>query len=404
MPAHTPSIQRTGRWQCLAPVLRALATCLLAGSLLACASTAPQSGARVRDLPPLQHGGTSLAVDTVASRTPTPDLLDLDDSMREFVATYAGGNSKRQRLMLLHRAVRGAGTLGIEYDPFAEGTASEVFHGGAANCLSYANMFVALAREAGLDARYQWLEVRPQWTRMGERVAVRLHVNVSVHLPRGERYMVDIDPLPSRDIAGSQELSDSDAQALYHSNIAMEALAQEEVEQAWSHAVRALQLAPEIPHLWVNIGAVYRRAGQHRAAEASYLYALELDPWDRSAMTNLAVLYELEGRAEEWAAWNRKVEAYRDTNPYYHAWLGDMAGEEGQWRQALEHYEEAVSLSPEDSRLLHATALVHYQLDHYKAAARYLREALKYADLRSDITRMELELQEVERAQLVAAP
>ncbi len=394
---------RAGGWQRCSPVLRVLATGLLAASLVACASS-PRTTARVSDLPPLQHEGQTLEVAAVADLTPTPDLLDMDDSMRVFVDTYAGGKSKRQRLMMLHRAVRGSGTLGVEYDPFAEGSASEVFHGGSANCLSYANMFVALAREAGLDARYQWLEVRPQWTRMGERVAVRLHVNVIVHLPRGEKYMVDIDPLPSRDIAGSQELTDTDAQALYHSNLAMEALAREEVELAWRQGVRALQLAPEIPHLWVNIGAVYRRAGQHRAAEASYLYALELDPWDRSAMTNLAVLYELEGREEDWATWNRKVEAYRETNPYYHAWLGDMAGEEGQWRQALEHYEEAISLAPEDSRLLHATAVIHYNLDHYKAAARYLREALKYATLRSDITRMEMELEEIERAQVAGTP
>ena len=51
------------------------------------------------------------------------------------------------------------------------------------------------------------------------------------------------------------------------STIAMEALAKEELERAWINAVRALQISPAIAHLWVNLGAIYRHAGQHRAAQ-----------------------------------------------------------------------------------------------------------------------------------------
>jgi Flp pilus assembly protein TadD len=373
---------------------------LFCATLLAC-STTGLSTAALSDLAPLQVEGGMLPVEAVAELAPTPDLLAVDEEMREFVALYAGDEgSHRRRLMMLHRAIRGGGTLNLQYDPFAEGTAREVFHGGAANCLSYANLFVAMAREAGLDARYQWLEVRPQWTRMGERIALRLHVNVVVHLPRGGQYMVDIDPLPSRDITGSQEISDRDAQALYHNNIAMNALAQEDTEQAWIHAVRALQLSPATPHLWVNLGAIYRLAGQHREAERSYLYALQLDPWGRSAMTNLEVLYRLEGREAERSHWAQRVERYRETNPYYHAWLGDQAGESHDWRRALEHYEEALDLSPQDARLLYAAGLIHYQLDNFKAAERYIERAIDSATLRSEIETYRAQLEEVKRSQV----
>ena len=182
--------------------------------LVACSST-PLFRTRVADLAPLQLAEQEIAVGYVAFLAPTPDLLAVDDDMRDFIQRYAGDRSgRRQRLLSLHRAVSGSATLGIEYDPMAEGTAAEVFHSQEANCLSYANLFVALAREADLDAAYQWVEVRPQWTRMGERVAVRLHVNAVIHLNRKDRFMVDIDPLPSRDITGSQEMSDTDAAAL----------------------------------------------------------------------------------------------------------------------------------------------------------------------------------------------
>jgi len=379
---------------------RGAAVLLVTATLLACSST-PDASRSVSDLPPLQLANHQLTTDQVAARAPTPDLLAIDQEMREFVQLYTGGvRNSRQRLMMLHRAVTGAATLDLQYDPFAEGGAQEVFHRGSANCLSYANLFVAPAREAGLNASYQWLEVRPQWTRMGERVMVRLHVNTMVKLVGGGEYMVDIDPLPSRDIAGTQKMSDADAQALYHSNIAMDALAEEDLEQAWLHGVRALQISPEVPHLWVNLGAIYRMAGQHKEAENSYLYALQLDPWDRSAMNNLVVLYQIEGREEDRDYWEVRVAHYRDGNPYYHAWLGDKAAEEGDWAAALQHYEEAVERLPDDSHLLYTTGMIYYRLDQLQEASTYINRAIATATLYSDINTYKLQLDAVRRKQL----
>lgn len=334
----------------------------------------------------------------------TPDLLATNREMQQFVARYtAGAVGRRQRLVSLHRAVKGSATLGIDYDPFAEGTALTVFYDETANCLSYANLFVALAREAGLDARYQWVEVRPQWTRMGERVAVRLHVNTVIHLNRQDRYMVDIDPLPSRDITGSREISDVDAQALYHNNIAMDALAQESLEQAWLHGAKALQLSPDLALLWTNIGATYRRAGQHRDAEAAYLHALELDSGERSAMNNLMVLYQLEEREEQHAYWARRVERYREGNPYYHAWLGDQAGEEGDWRAALGHYKDALELQPDDANLHFTVAVIYEKLNQPRAAQRYVEQAIEHASLASDRQRYRIKLGQLQQA-IATAP
>lgn len=373
--------------------------CLLVLPLLAACASAPSP--RVNELPPLHTADGVIAVSEVAELAPTPELLALDPEMHAFVSRYAGqGIGRRERLLALHRAISGTATLGIDYDPAAEGTAAQAFHRQAANCLSYANLFVSLAREAGLDARYQWVEVRPQWTRLGERVAVRLHVNAVVHLNNRDRYMVDIDPLPSRDIAGTREISDRDAQALFHSNIAMDALAREQLVAAWTNAVRALQLSPGMSHLWVNAGAVYRLAGQYRAAESAYLQALALDPHERSAMNNLMVLYELEGNREQYAVWAARVDRYRDSNPYYHAWLGDQAGTEGDWRAALGHYLEALALQPEDANLQFSVGLIYEQLDEPRAALRYVEQAVELATLRRDLEIYRLKAEALNRALL----
>jgi len=356
----------------------------------------------VHELAPLQHDGHTVTVAQVADAVPTPDLLALDEPMREFVALYTRDQSNSQlRLVSLHEAVRGFGSLGLEYDPFADGTARETFHRGRANCLAYANLFIALAREAGLDAHYQWLEVRPQWSRVSERVQLGLHVNVVVRLKGNRRFMVDIDPLPSRDITGSQELTDTEAESLYPNNLAMAALGRDEVEQAWLHLVRALELSPEMAHLWVNLGAIYRYSGQHREAERSYQQALDLDVTEYSAMTNLAVLYGLEGREKEREYWLDRVDSHRRSNPYYHAWLGDEAASQGDWQAALKHYNRAISLLPGDSSLLYSRAVIYYRLHDLDAAAANIEKAIELAQLRSDVEFYRQQLEKVREARLV---
>ena len=315
-------------WPWLGPGGRVVSVVLTGAMLLACSSSYHASTLLVSNLAPLQLDEHIVEVGDVHTRAPTPDLLAVDQNMKAFVQRYTEDVSQeRARLMMLHRAIKGSATLGVRYDSQADGTARDAFYRGSANCLTYATLFIALAREAGLDANYQWSEVSPQWTRNKERVLVRLHVNVRVRAGKREQYMVDIDPLESRDIAGSRQISDTDALALYHSNIAMDALAAGDTEQAWLQGVRALQLSPDTPHLWVNLGAVYRFNGQHKDAEQSYLYALQLDPEERSAMNNLVVLYGIEGRTVEREYWELRVARYRDANPYYHVWLGDEAAE-----------------------------------------------------------------------------
>ena len=96
---------------------RAVAIWLLAGTLTACGTT-HQASRSVRDLPPLKLEGRVVSVDAVAELAPTPDLLAVDDEMRDFVDQYTGDvRGARQRLMMLHRAIKGAGILNLEYDP-----------------------------------------------------------------------------------------------------------------------------------------------------------------------------------------------------------------------------------------------------------------------------------------------
>lgn len=371
-----PAISR--RYAPLMP-LRGLAALLCLYLLGGCAAL-PQLAFDKAALPPLELDGQLYLPEDVNADLQPRDILATTEEMREFAVRHTGGNNySRTRLMSLHWAVKSKGMLGMHYDPFAEGTARQAFERGSANCLSYAHMFIALAREVGLDARYQWMEVRPEWHRMGERVAVRLHVNVLVRMRDGSEYTVDIDPLNRAQVAGTRRMSDAEGLALYYNNIAMNALGEERPVEAWQYLVRGLEVAPGLSHLWVNLGAIYRYSGQYRAAEQAYFRALGIDHRDRSAMNNLVVLYEAQDRIDERDYWLDQLKHYREMNPYFHANLGNIAMEEGRWDDAYAHYSRARALQPNDGELVYSQGLAEYRRGNQAEAERLILKAIDKA-------------------------
>jgi Flp pilus assembly protein TadD len=380
------------------PRAGALLAALLASALLAGCTSGPVAKLDRNSIAPLMYEGRITTFEDALALVEDEDLLAVNDAMRAFVSEYTDGiHNQRSRLLALHTAVKSPGGLDLEYDPFADGSAADAFARGTANCLSYANLFVALAREAGLDARYQWMEIRPEWQRLGDRVAVRLHVNVTVKTRDGDEYMIDIDPLRRNEVAGSRVLSDRDAKALYYSNVAMQSFAEGRLEEGWMQTVRALELSPDQSHLWVNLGAIYRQAEQYAEAEQAYFRALAVDRADRSAMNNLVVLYGFTGRHDEEAYWEDRMRRYRDRNPYYHSNLGDVAGEQGNWDLAFEHYTRAVELHPDDSELIYALGVIEHQRGNYDEATALIEQAIDKANFAVDEQNYRIHLRAIEK-------
>jgi Flp pilus assembly protein TadD len=349
----------------------------LVSLLTACASTVPQSP-DLGTLEPLHYGAVDVSVAEAEALAPTPDLLALTDEMREFVDSYVlTARSQRQRLHMLHSSLRSNALLGLDYDPAADGTAAQAFDRGVANCLSFAHLFISMARYAGLDARYQRMTLRPQWTRYGTRVALRQHVNVLVRLSRSEHYMVDIDPVQRDSVANTRMLDDSEAFALHHNNLAMNQLRLEQLEGAYAHAIKAVSLSPATDYLWVNLGVVYSRAGQAEAARHSYLAAIGLNADSRSAMNNLVVLHTREGEPERAAFWERQVVEHRQRNPYYYIYLGEEAEKAGDFKAAIAHYKSAIKRKSSDAEFYFRLGKLYFALEQPGRSIYYLEKAIE---------------------------
>ncbi|RPH98659.1 MAG: transglutaminase domain-containing protein, partial [Lysobacterales bacterium] len=106
--------------------------------------------------------------------------------MSAFLDGYTSPEQKEGfRLKRLLYAIMGEGTFELVYDDITR-TAAETFRDQRGNCLSFTNMFVAMARHVGLDASYQEVEVPAEWSLSGQAFLLSQHVNVFLQLSHDE--------------------------------------------------------------------------------------------------------------------------------------------------------------------------------------------------------------------------
>ena len=226
-------------------------------------------------------------------------------------------------------------------------TASDTFHDRQGNCLSFTMLFVGLAREAGLTANYQSVQVQPTWANDGQ-VVIASHVNAVVRTGFGEETVVDFNLRAATGDQVSRRISDTYALGLFYTNLGAEALLRGEYAASLTYLREAARVSPKIAGLWVNLGVLYSRHRHYEHAEAAYLRALEIDEDERSALANLVVVYDALGEPELAEAYRARVRGYRERNPYYHYAVAARAYEHQQFAETLAALRKALRLKPDE--------------------------------------------------------
>ncbi len=306
-------------------------------------------------------------------------FLALNDEMKAFLTEKVEFNhSNKQRLHSLVYSIFSEDGLGLKYGNHHTKTPIETYESRNGNCMSFTMMFVAMARQVGLRAQFQEVESYPTWDRRGELVMNNKHMNAIVII---EGRMVEVDFLPFQDKRRhfTRRINDTRALAHYFNNCGAEAFAQGEPDLALAHFNAALETDPEFSRAWSNFGVYWRHQNKLDKAESCYEKAIDLNRFEYTAMSNLVYLYERTGRVAEAQKYARKVQKYRNRNPFYHYDQGLAAHATGQHNQALESYKKALRLRPKESEFYHAVARVYYDMDDAKEVEKNLRLAERYA-------------------------
>ena len=323
----------------------------------------------------LSGKGLGLTPQDAISAAPT---LAVNDDMRAFLAEHVPeGVNDQRKVELILSAILQSG-LELRYNNFRTLTAEEAFYQREGNCLSFTNLFIALAREAGVRANFQEVDVPPSWTLQGDTYLYNLHVNVLVKTAHKEQ-VIDFDIASYNKNYHRRVISDQTALAQYHNNMAVYWLSENEIELAFPHLQFALSVRPHTAYFWTNLGTLYRRGGKLEEAEAAFLTAVKIGN-DPTAMSNLSRLYQQLGEPQLAHYYAEKTELFRARNPYYLFHLAEKAYAQADYEQAQELLEKAIRYRKDEHEFYRLLGLSHLQSGDRANAERRFKQAARLVD------------------------
>lgn len=311
---------------------------------------------------------------------PDMNILALDAEMLAFLDRFVdekkADNSKLEQLLT---AIMDESTLGLEYGRQTH-TAIETFHARRGNCLSFTIMFVAMARDVGIDARFQEVDIPPEWTILGGTFVLNRHVNVLLKLDSDRKQVVDFNIDDFRASYDRRQVPDRRIMAHYYNNMGVEKMQAGDTGKALLYFRKALENDPEFSPSWGNLGTLYRRNGLSAYAEAAYLQAIDANATDLVAMSNLAEVYEQRGEPDRAANYRRRVDRHRMRNPYYRFRLASQAYRAGDYQGSIEHLRFAIRKKENEDAFYALMGQNYLKQGDKRKARRWLEKAARVAD------------------------
>jgi len=336
------------------------------GLALAGCATTPASG---RAPPP---DGPAWLRDGIAAGLPLEDPLHLSSGVQEYLRAKASvGGSERTRMQMLLRYLVDSDGLAFHYANMRTLGAQAAFEAREGDCMSYAVLYVAAARSAGLEVHFVRITQLPVFWEDRGRFFTSSHIAVA----HGEdtwgadAMVVDFSATHTSEWRFSlySAIDDETAFVLFHSNRAVELLMKGRLAEAERLLSYLLQNAPAVPEVYNNLGIVLMR--EHRAPEATELYgqAIERFPNFVPLYSNAVSAAAASGLPDLVKLWRAAGHRVAERDPAFSFAQGMLAFREGEFSAAAKHFAQALEIQPNDLTLLAWTARAHLSagdLDH----------------------------------------
>ncbi len=324
---------------------------------------------------------TTVAPDSVlAIETPSQIMaLPLELKSRLHSAVRATQGSERERLERLIQFIFEPQGLGMRYREDATHTVARSYASREANCVGFTLLFLALAREVGLEATPQGIHQTLTWRQDDRTVYRSNHVNVRVRLG-GRMHTVDfaIEPVIARNLPSP--ISDDRLLSMYYNNLAMAAMMQQRMDEANILMTASLRLDSTYAPHWSNAGVLSLRNGDIAAAERAYAAALKLDASEPSALFNLASLARRAGDAVREANYRNRLANVQRNDPFHYFLQAIALEQDGDYQGAIRHYRRAIRLFGKEHRFYAALAHAYARAGDTGRAIKALTRAKALSD------------------------
>lgn len=351
---------------------------LFVASLAGCADVPT---ARISDVTPLFHDALFKPPAKPIDRRA---IFAVDASMRRFLAEEIVPQARHMdpRQALLNAL---GAKLRIDYDSQMTRTASQTFAAHEGNCLSLVIMAATFARQLDIGVTYQQVYDFDTWSRDAGFAVLSEHVNLllgprsqTVKVHQGGTPMI-VDFLPSRQVADavSRPIPERTVIAMYMNNRAAEVMVGGDVDRAYWFARAALEADPGFANAANTLGVIYLKREHLAPAERAMRYALQREPGNVSAMSNLSGILAAEGRTAEAQALVKRLARIQRRSPFYFYDRGVKAMQAGQFAEAARLFEKSLAQRPYDVQSHFELAIAASHLGDMRRAREQLGLAMK---------------------------
>lgn len=273
------------------------------------------------------------------------DVLALTPEIRNYLAATLGRYGPRERLRKLGEMFARNGELALTYDQEVTRPASGVFATRRGNCLSFTQLFIAMARELGIHARFQEARSVGTWTRLGDVLLINRHITAWGFVT-GATFEADFGDFDLDASASRQLVSDARARAQYFNNLGAESVARGDSRAGVTYLNRALTIDADLSYVWTNLGTALRHLGRADDAELAFRHALRLDANSLPALNGIARIEEARGNRRGAEAIGRLAARLNARNPYLQYANAQAAMASGDYERAVAALQSAIRLNP----------------------------------------------------------
>jgi Flp pilus assembly protein TadD len=307
---------------------------------------------------------------------PDDDMLALPPEADALLAdVLKGANTPLQKMNAIGSLFGPVGGLGLRYEALESGTAEETLKTRVGSCLSFTSLYIALARKAGLDARYREVASATQWDMVGDYVLLNRHVVAYGEIANFGTYTMDFGLVDPSEWTVGHVISDARARAQHFNNLGARALTDGDALGAVRLLTRALAIDSSLGYVWSNLGTAYMHLSEPIRAEAALRHAADLVPYDVTPLNQLARLFEVQGKPELAQLYLDRAGAARLRNPYVLFQRGIEARSSGSLNVAIAYMERAIRTQPDDVHLLIELAQTYRMAGRLDRAKATLLEA-----------------------------
>lgn len=314
------------------------------------------------------------------------EIFAVDESMKTLISRHVKKHTDihKKTRALLEIILKPQGH-GINYDINSNTTAIETFHSGRANCLSLTILSYALAKEANINVKFQDVIVPEYWINNGDYSLLAGHVNLAVTSQEltdigdgwGHKVLeIDFDPDSIKKSFPRRTIHMKTVVAMLYNNTAAQALVNKQYVKAYALLKKATLSDPQFSSAWANLGVLYKHTEHIDMAEKAYRYAIQMNPDNYSALTNLVSILMSKENSHEAQRITDFLHEKRTNNPYYYAMLGGTALNAGDTASAVRHYKHAIKLNDDVHEFYYGLARVYSFSGNYAKAKASMIKAL----------------------------